>query len=150
MILAVLGHISERNLAKQKNESIMEKDYSNITRIEGYPFDVSGLSNKVKKWVNDYIKDGKRFYQLEENVRKEFEENGQKPDSLMLLLSWAIYRMVEEGVHIDDLVEDSKEAAKWLKTYLSHAPADPSDELMEFECELDEQLQRAMEFEDML
>lgn len=128
----------------------MEKDYTHITRINGYPFSVEGLSNTVKKWINDYIQDGKRFYQLEEKVRQEFGENGQKPDGLMLLLSWAFYKMVEEGVHIDNLVEDSKESAKWLESYKPYASPDQVDELREFEEDLDEQLARAIEFSESM
>jgi hypothetical protein len=118
--------------------------------IDGYPFDTSNLSEELIAELIKAVKNNQAKYKLADNVREIFDAGGQKPDDTMLLLSWSLVQMVNEGVHIDDVFEDSTEARTLLDQYLENLHEEPSEEVFDFGEELDELVIRAKEFSESL
>jgi len=120
---------------------------SNI--IEGYPFDVGNLSETLKTEINEVIKNGKIYYRLVDTVREAFVQNGRKPNDIMLLLSWAQYKSVIEGVHIDNLDTDAEEARTLLTNYMN-VNTPHTEAIYVFEDELEKLIIRVKDYYDSI
>lgn len=125
------------------------KSETNPSFIDGYPFEVTHLSDELKNEIKKATAPNGKYCDLVDNVREHFNSNGKKPDDIMLLLSWALFQSVQEGIHIDDLVEDSTEARTLLTQYMENNKVDIDDYIYDFEDELEELIIRAKEFNDL-